>query len=126
MGTLASLRGRVVIDEVQILPELFPVLRVLADLPEMPARFLLMGSASPRLVGHTVETLAGRVFRIEMAGFVASEVGAHHQATLWLRGGFPKSFIAGSDADSLKWRRDFVSDFLQRDLPALAESRLSP
>jgi predicted AAA+ superfamily ATPase len=125
MGTLAQLRGRIVLDEVQFLPELFPALRVLADRPELPARFLLLGSASPRLVRHASETLAGRVFRIEMAGFMASEVGVHHQATLWLRGGFPDSFTAGSDAGSLKWRRDFISDFLQRDLPALTESRLS-
>ena len=107
------------------LPALFPALRVLADRPELPARFLLLGSASPRLVRHASETLAGRVFRIEMAGFTASEVGAHHQGNLWLRGGFPDSFTAGNDACSLKWRRDFISDFLQRDLPALAESRLS-
>jgi len=125
MGTLASLRGRIVLDEVQFLPELFPALRVLADRPELPARFLLLGSASPRLVRHASETLAGRVFRIEMTGFMASEVGTHHQGTLWLRGGFPDSFTAGSDAGSIKWRRDFISDFLQRDLPALAESRLS-
>lgn len=126
MGTLASLRGRVVLDEVQLLPQLFPLLRVLADRPEMPARFLLLGSASPRLVRHASETLAGRLFRVEMAGFTGGEVGIHHQPTLWLRGGFPDSFNAGCDADSLKWRRDFISDFLQRDLPALAESRLSP
>ncbi len=126
MGTLASLRGRVVLDEVQLLPQLFPLLRVLADRPEMPARFLLLGGASPRLVRHASETLAGRLFRIEMAGFTGSEVGIHHQPTLWLRGGFPDSFNAESDAGSLKWRRDFISDFLQRDLPALAESRLSP
>jgi uncharacterized protein len=126
MGTLAPLHGRVILDEVQILPDLFPLLRVLADRPEMPARFLLLGSTSPRLVRHVSETLAGRVFRIEMSGFTGEEVGAHHQGTLWLRGGFPKSFIAGSDADSIKWRRDFVSDFLQRDLPALADSRLTP
>jgi len=126
MGTLSGLHGRVIIDEVQTLPALFPVLRVLADRSEMPARFLLLGSASPKLVQQASETLAGRVFHIEMTGFVGSEVGTHHQQTLWLRGGFPKSFNAGSDADSLKWRRDFVSDFLQRDLPMLAESRLSP
>lgn len=126
MGTLAALRGRVVLDEVQLLPKLFPVLRVLADRPEMPTRFLLLGSASPRLVQHASETLAGRVFRIEMAGFVGSEVGVHHQEVLWLRGGFPNSFIAGSNADSLKWRRDFVSDFLQRDLPMMVGSRLTP
>jgi uncharacterized protein len=126
MGTLASLRGRIVLDEVQLLPQLFPLLRVLADRPEMPARFLLLGSASPRLVHHASETLAGRLFRVEMSGFTGSEVGTHHQQYLWLRGGFPDSFNAGSDGSSLKWRRDFISDFLQRDLPALAESRLSP
>lgn len=126
MGTLSTLRGRVVIDEVQVLPNLFPTLRVLADRPERPARFLLLGSVSPRLVRHVSETLAGRVYRIEMTGFVGSEVGTHHQQTLWLRGGFPNSFNKGSAADSIKWRRDFISDFLQRDLPALAESRLSP
>lgn len=126
MGTLAALRGRVVLDEVQLLPQLFPLLRVLADRPEMPARFLLLGSASPRLVRHASETLAGRLFRVEMSGFTGGEVGTHHQGVLWLRGGFPNSFNAGSDANSLKWRRDFISDFLQRDLPALAESRLSP
>jgi uncharacterized protein len=126
MGTLGSLRGLIVIDEVQIIPQVFPLLRVLADRLEMPARFLLLGSASPRLIRHASETLAGRVFRIEMSGFTGAEVGHHHQRTLWLRGGFPKSFLAGSDGDSMKWRRDFVSDFLQRDLPALAESRISP
>jgi predicted AAA+ superfamily ATPase len=126
MGTLGSLRGLVVIDEVQIVPQVFPLLRVLADRPEMPAKFLLLGSASPRLIRQASETMAGRVFRIEMSGFTGSEVGHHHQQRLWLRGGFPKSFLPESDGDSMKWRRDFVSDFLQRDLPALAESRVSP
>jgi hypothetical protein len=74
MGTLASLRGRVILDEVQLLPQLFPLLRVLADRPEMPARFLLLGSASPRLVRQASETLAGRLFHIEMAGFTGGEV----------------------------------------------------
>jgi len=125
MGTLGSLRGLVVVDEVQIAPHLFPLLRVLADRPETPAKFLLLGSASPRLVRQSSETLAGRVFRIEMSGFTGSEIGHHHQQALWVRGGFPKSFLAETDADSMKWRRDFISDFLQRDLPALADSRLS-
>lgn len=126
LGTLEPLRGLVVLDEVQILPQLFPTLRVLADRREMPARFLLLGSASPRLVRHAGETLAGRVFKIEITGFLGSEVGTHHCDTLWVRGGFPDSFIAGSDTASIKWRRDFISDFLQRDLPLLSESRLSP
>ena len=126
MGTLAPLRGRVILDEIQVLPGLFPLLRVLADRPERQASFLLLGSASPQLVRHASETLAGRTFRVEMTGFTGGEVGTHLQEALWLRGGFPKSFLAGSDLDSLKWRRDFISDFLQRDLPALADSRLTP
>jgi uncharacterized protein len=126
MGSLGALRGLIVIDEVQIVPQVFSLLRVLADRPEMPAKFLLLGSASPRLIRQSSETLAGRVFRIEMSGFTGCEVGHHHQQTLWRRGGFPRSFLAGSEADSMKWRRDFISDFLQRDLPALAESRISP
>ncbi|MGO9200422.1 MAG: ATP-binding protein [Limisphaerales bacterium] len=126
MGTLSPLRGRVILDEIQRLPELFTLLRVLADRPELPARFLLLGSASPSLVRQASETLAGRVFRIEMSGFIGSEVGHQHQARLWLRGGFPKPFLAASDAESMKLRRDFINDFLQRDLAMLAESRLSP
>lgn len=125
MGTLAPLRGLVVLDEIQFLPSLFPLLRVLADRPEQPARFLLLGSTSPHLARQTAETLAGRNFKIEMSGFTGEEVGTHLQQALWLRGGFPRSFLAGSDAASLKWRRDFISDFLQRDLPALSESRLT-
>jgi len=126
MGTLAPLRGLVVLDEMQMLPGLFPLLRVLADRPEQPARILLLGSASPHLARQTAETLAGRNFRIEMGGFTGEEVGTHLRHALWLRGGFPRSFLSASDAASLKWRRDFISDFLQRDLPMLTESRLTP
>lgn len=125
LGTLADLRGRVVLDEVQTLPSLFPSLRVLADHPARAAQFLLLGSASPRLSREAGETLAGRVFRIEIGGFLASEVGEEHQQALWLRGGFPRSFLAESDAGSLKWRRDFIADFLHRDLPAAAGTRLT-
>lgn len=124
LGVLGPLRGLVILDEVQTLPELFPLLRVLADRPEQPARFLLLGSASPHLIRHSSETLAGRNFRIEMSGFSGSEVGTAHQPQLWLRGGFPKAFMAPDDRLSLKWRRDFISDFLQRDLPMLVDSRL--
>lgn len=126
LGVLAPLRGCVILDEVQTLPELFPLLRVLADRPEQQARFLLLGSASPHLVRHSSETLAGRNYRIEMSGFSGAEVGIAHQAALWLRGGFPRSFMAPDDRLSLKWRRDFISDFLQRDLPMLVDSRLNP
>jgi len=124
MGILSPLRGLVVLDEVQVLPNLFPLLRVLADRPEQPARFLLLGSASPDLNRHSAETLAGRNHRIEMSGFSAGEVGVAQQARLWLRGGFPKSFTSPDDGLSYKWRTDFISDFLERDLPALVDLRL--
>jgi len=126
MGVLGPLRGLVILDEVQTIPELFPLLRVLADRPEQSARFLLLGSASPHLIRHSSETLAGRNFRIEMSGFSGAEVGTAQQAQLWLRGGFPRSFMAPDDGLSMKWRRDFISDFLQRDLPMLVDSRLDP
>lgn len=124
MGILGPLRGLVILDEVQVLPDLFRLLRVLADRPEQPARFLLLGSASPDLNRHSAETLAGRNYRIEMSGFSAGEVGVAQQARLWLRGGFPKAFTAPDDGLSFKWRRDFISDFLERDLPALVDLRL--
>jgi len=124
-GTLDPLRGYVIFDEVQRAPHLFPYLRVLADRPNLPARFLLLGSGSPSLASASGETLAGRTYHIEMAGFSATEVGNEHQSRLWLRGGFPRSFLSSSDADSLKWRRDFISDFLGRDLPSLAAMRIS-
>ena len=124
-GTLDPLRGFVIFDEIQRAPHLFPYLRVLADRPTLPARFLLLGSGSPSLASTSGETLAGRTFHIEMAGFSASEVGNDYQSRLWLRGGFPRSFLSSSDADSLKWRRDFISDFLGRDLPSLAAMRIS-
>ncbi|HLY76144.1 MAG TPA: ATP-binding protein [Planctomycetota bacterium] len=122
MSALEPLRGRVVIDEVQRKPELFPILRVLADRPRTPARFLLLGSASPELVRGTSETLAGRIAFVEMTGFTLEEVGARKADALWLRGGFPKSFLAKSEEDSFAWRDDFVRTFLERDIPQLGIS----
>jgi hypothetical protein len=119
---LEPLRGLVVVDEVQRMPSLFPVLRVLADRPRTPARFLLLGSASPELVRGASESLAGRVGFVEMAGFGVDEVGADRASRLWLRGGFPRSFLAASDDASLRWREDFVRTFLERDLPQLGVS----
>ena len=116
---LAPLRGLVVIDECQRQPELFPLLRVLADRDPLPARFLLLGSASPALVRGASETLAGRVAHCEMSGFDVHEIPSERHPTLWLRGGFPRSFLARSDGDSFAWRGDFVRTFLERDLPAL-------
>jgi predicted AAA+ superfamily ATPase len=117
--TLRPLRGLVVIDEAQRLPELFPVLRVLLDRPEVPARFLLTGSASPELVRGLSESLAGRIGIIDLTGFDLAETGPDSLTPLWSRGGFPRSFLAANDRASLAWRLDFVRTFLERDLPQL-------
>ncbi len=119
MTALAALRGLVVIDEVQRAPALFPVLRVLADRPRTPARFLLLGSASPELVRASAESLAGRVSFIDMGGFTVGEVGERQIRRLWLRGGFPRSFLAATEAASTSWRADFVRTFLERDVRML-------
>ncbi|HLB13320.1 MAG TPA: ATP-binding protein [Burkholderiales bacterium] len=119
MTALESLRGLVVIDEIQRAPELFKVLRVLIDRDRAPAKFLLLGSASPGLLRQTSESLAGRVEVIEIGGFTLDETGIKSIPGLWLRGGYPLSFVAGSNDESREWRRQFVSRFLERDLPQL-------
>ena len=119
MTALQPLRGLVIIDEIQRQPEIFPVLRVLADRPRAPARFLALGSASPDLVRRSPESLAGRVAFVDMAGFDLREAGASALRRLWLRGGFPRSFLARDDADSLAWREDFIRTFLERDIAQL-------
>ena len=119
MTALQSLAGLVVVDEVQRRPELFPVLRVLADRKPVRARFLLLGSASPALLQQTSESLAGRVRFIEMSGFSVNEVGPTELSRLWLRGGFPRAFLAASEAASFAWREDFARSFIERDLPQL-------
>jgi len=116
---LGSLDGIVVIDEVQIMPELFKVLRVLVDRPTNKAHFLVLGSASPDVVKNVSQTLAGRVEFVELVGFDLSETGSDSWKTLWLRGGFPRSFLAGSDEDSFAWRNAFIHTFLERDIPQL-------
>jgi hypothetical protein len=116
---LGSLAGLVVLDEVQVLPELFNVLRVLADRPNKPAQFLILGSASPDIIRNVSETLAGRVEFIELSGFDLRETGAATWEQLWLRGGFPRAFLADSDDDSLAWREGFIRTFLERDIPQL-------
>jgi len=119
MTTLQDLTGLVVIDEIQRRPEIFPVLRVLADRTPLPAHFLILGSASPALLRHALrsESLAGRISTIPMSGFSLGEVGMKTQNILWRRGGFPLSFIAPSEEASMDWRRDFVHTFLERDIP---------
>jgi len=119
MLALASLRGLVILDEVQRRPNLFPVLRVLADRKPKPARFLVLGSASPDLLRQSSETLAGRITYYELPGLSLGEVGVARLQNLWLRGGFPSSFLARSHADSRLWRESFVQTFLERDLPQL-------
>jgi len=119
MRTLEKLRGLVVLDEVQRTPEIFPVLRVLADRRPSPARFLVLGSASPGLLRQSFESLAGRIHYHELSGFALDEVGTDRLDRLWVRGGFPLSFLASSEALSLDWRRDFIRTFLERDLPTL-------
>ena len=116
--SLESLRGLVVIDEIQRKPELFPILRVLADRQAPPARFLILGSASPEMLRQSSESLAGRLETIELTGFNLAEVGAAKGERHWLRGGFPLSFLAENDGDSAVWRRHFINTFLERDLPA--------
>ena len=119
LTALAELRGTVVIDEVQRRQELFPILRVLADRADAPARFLILGSASPALLRQSSESLAGRLEIVEMAGFSLAEVGEEAATSLWLRGGFPRSFLADSEEASLIWRRDFIRTLLESDIPQL-------
>ena len=119
MTALRDRRGLVVIDEVQRRPDLFPVLRVLVDRDPLPARFLVLGSASPGLLRQSSESLAGRLELVTMAGFCLAEVGLDTMSKHWLRGGFPLSFLAPSETDSLAWRKNFIQTFLERDLPQL-------
>lgn len=116
---LGSLSGLVVLDEIQAMPGLFQALRVLVDRPDNQTRFLILGSASPEIIKSASETLAGRIEFIELQGFDLSETGADAWEPLWLRGGFPRSFLANSDEDSLTWREGFIRTFLERDIPQL-------
>jgi predicted AAA+ superfamily ATPase len=119
MTALAGLRGVVVIDEVQRRPELLPLLRVLADRRPSPARFLILGCASPALMRQSSESLAGRLEMIPLSGFGLAEVAAPALNRHWLRGTFPRAFLAHSNAESVSWRRQFIHTFLERDLPQL-------
>lgn len=119
MLALKDLKGLVVIDEVQRLPSLFPVLRVLADRPRLSCRFLILGSASPDLLKKSSESLAGRVIYHTLNGFMIDEVDKGRYKHLWLRGGFPRSYLARSHKESHEWRRTFIQTFLERDIPQL-------
>ena len=117
--TLEDLAWLVVIDEIQRTPALFETLRVLVDRADNRTRFLVLGSASPTLVRGVSESLAGRVGLVDLAGFDLSEVGPERWRTLWLRGGFPRAYLATDDRVSARWRRSFSRTFLERDIPQL-------
>jgi predicted AAA+ superfamily ATPase len=117
---LSSLHGLVIIDEVQRMPRLFDVLRVLVD--RGAAHFLILGSASPDVVKGVSESLAGRVEFVDLSGFSISEVGMDSLSRLWVRGGLPPSFLAETDDDSFAWREGFIRTFLERDIPQLGIS----
>jgi len=116
---LGSHKGLVIIDEIQRKPDLFSTLRVLADRKPLPAKFLILGSASPELIRKSSESLAGRIEFIEMNGFTLSEVGLKKRDTLWLRGGMPDSYLARSLEDSQVWRENFIRTFIERDIPQM-------
>ena len=116
---LKPLNGLVVIDEVQRQPELFAALRPLADRRGKAAKFLILGSASPQIVKGVSESLAGRVGFMDLGGFHLGEVGVEALDSLWQRGGFPRAFLASSEAASVRWRADFIRTFLEQDMPQL-------
>jgi len=116
---LGSLQGIVILDEIQVMPELFNVLRILVDRPENRARFLILGSASPGIIKNVSESLAGRIEFVELFGFDLKETGRDSWERLWVRGGFPRSFLSSSDKDSVAWREGFIRTFLERDIPQL-------
>lgn len=118
MAALEDLKGYIIIDEVQRMPDLFPVLRVLAD-QNKDARYLILGSASPHLIKNSSESLAGRISYLQISGFDIEYVGKDQAQKLWIRGGFPRSFLANSELESFQWRQDFISTFLERDIPSL-------
>jgi uncharacterized protein len=117
MLALESLRGIVVIDEVQRRPDLFPILRVLADRSDSPATFLVLGSASPSALRQAAESLAGRLEILELNGLGIADVGVARFDELWLRGGFPRSFLASDNTASIRWRSNYIRALATRDLP---------
>ncbi len=119
---LGGLRGLVVIDEVQRKPELFPLLRTLADRERPKTKFIVLGSATPALLKQGSESLAGRIAYHELSGLSLTDVGVRELHKLWRRGGFPRAFLARSEADSVSWRQGFVRTFLERDIPELGIS----
>jgi uncharacterized protein len=126
LTALEDLRGIVVIDEIQHRPDLFEVLRVLADRKPLPARFLILGSASPNLLRQSSESLAGRIEIIPVGGFSLDEVGVSSLNRLWQRGGLPLSYLARANDDSFVWRQQLIQTFLERDVPQLGVNIPAP
>lgn len=116
---LKDLTGLVIIDEIQRKPDLFPLLRVLVDRQSNKAQFLILGSASPKLLKQSSESLAGRISYFNLNGFSLTEIGEDNEVKLWTRGGFPRSYLAKSDKTSFAWRKEFIRTFLERDIPQL-------
>ena len=116
---LGDLKGLVVLDEIQVMPRLFQSLRVLVDRPDVETRFLILGSASSELLRGASESLAGRIEFVDITGIDLREAGVDNLYSLWLRGGFPRSFLAPSETDSIAWREGFIRTFLERDIPQL-------
>ncbi|MFT5134487.1 MAG: putative AAA+ superfamily ATPase [Gammaproteobacteria bacterium] len=114
---LGALHGLIVIDEIQLRPDLFSILRVLVDLSNFKRQFLILSSASGDLLRQSSESLAGRSETLYLRGFDLLELGIDAQARHWLRGSFPRAYLADSDADSLKWRKTFIQTLLERDFP---------
>ena len=119
MLALEALTGIIIIDEIQLKPALFSLLRVLADKKRENTRFVILGSASPSLIKGASESLAGRIHFIDMVGFTLTELGSDAQQDLWMRGGFPLSYLANSETKSINWRNNFIRTFLERDIPQL-------
>ncbi|MBT3317319.1 ATP-binding protein [bacterium] len=115
--TLESLSGLVILDEIQLKPELFNILRVIVDKESVNCQYIVLGSASPGIIKHASESLAGRIEFIEMSGFDLTEID--NSTSLWVRGGFPRSYLAKNNENSTTWRESFIRTFLERDIPQL-------
>lgn len=122
MLQLESREGLIVLDEVQRVPELFPILRVLADIPSANRKFLILGSASPNLTKGASESLAGRISFIDMSGFSLQDMGQENWQKIWLRGTFPRAYLAKSENESYAWRENYIRTFLERDIPQMGIS----
>ncbi len=116
LTALGNSDGLVILDEIQWMPELYEILCVLVDGASHQARYLILGSASPRIIRDVSETVAGRIGFVDMGGFNLKEVSPDNWEKLWLRGGFPRSYLAADENSSFRWRDNFARTFLERDL----------